>query len=214
MQDLTMTRRLPAALAPVGLLAFCLPVLMIGGVIVWSLATGNGALADPADNVRRAGYPLALTLHIAGGMAMLALGIVQVTPALRHRFPRWHRWSGRLLVAGGLAIALSGLGMNASPAAKADSLAYNTAQTLAALALMGCLVAGVTAIRRKSVSRHRVWMVRAYALSLGAATQTVALLPVFVIFGPPSGLVSDAVLIAAWPVNLLIANLVSRKAVP
>jgi uncharacterized membrane protein len=206
-------RSTPAALAPLGLLLFSLPVILVSAIALWSVVSGTpNAMTDAADTLRHARHPLAFALHISGGIAMLALGIVQITPVLRRRFPRWHRWSGRVLVLGGFAFALTGLGLNASTAAMDNSLAYDTAQTIAALALMACLTAGVLAIRRKSIARHRVWMARAYALALGAATQTIALLPVFLIFGPPTGVISDTILIAAWPFNLAVAEYALRKA--
>jgi uncharacterized membrane protein len=43
------------------------------------------------------------------------------------------------------------------------------------MALSLCL--GVAAIRRRDISRHRAWMLRAYALGLGTGTQVVTLLP-------------------------------------
>lgn len=207
-----MLRSPPAALAPLGLLLLCLPVLAISTAILWSLLSGTDPLADPEAVLRRAEYPSPLTLHILGGIALLALGAAQVTPALRRRYPRWHVHSGRFLVGAGFAMAMTGLLMNAHPAAQDDSLAYDAAQTLAALGLMACLALGLRAARRRNIPRHRVWMARAYALSLGAATQTILILPVALAFGPPTGALSDAVLIAAWPLNLFVAELLLRKA--
>ena len=201
-----------AALTPFGLLLVCLPTLLVSATVLWALfAGGEGTLTSAADTLRYAQYPRALALHAVAGMAMLGLGIVQITPALRRRFPRWHRWSGRLLVLGGFGFALTGLVMNANAAAPAGTFAYDVAQTLAALGLMACLTAGVVAIRRRAVARHRAWMLRAYAISMGAATQTIALLPVFLLIGPPTGLISNLVLIGAWPFNLCIAEWVIRR---
>jgi uncharacterized membrane protein len=205
-------RRWAAVLMPLGLLIYALPVLLVSGIVLYTLLVGGeGTLTDPADTLRRARNPQALAVHIIGGLALSVMCIIQITPGLRLRYPRWHRWSGRGLVVAGVALALTGLLLNASPAAMAASVAYDMAQNVAAVALIGCLIAGVIAIRRKAVARHRVWMIRSYAICLAAATQTIALLPVFLVFGPPNGLVSDIVVIGAWPFNLLVGEWAMRR---
>lgn len=201
-------------LATPALLLLSLPVLLISALVLASVISGAGnAINEPADVLRHASYPLSLTAHILGGMAMLTLGLLQITPAIRHRFPRWHRWAGRALVAWGTGIALTSLVMNASAKAMPDSLAHNLAQNLAAVGLIVCLAAGVIAIRRRSIARHRVWMVRAYALAFGAATQTLLLFPVFLLSGVPTGPVADTVFVGAWVINLIVAEAVLRRPV-
>lgn len=37
--------------------------------------------------------------------------------------------------------------------------------------MAACLVLGFTAIRRRDIAAHRAWMIRAYAIGLGAGTQ-------------------------------------------
>jgi len=202
-------------LAAPSLLLLSLPVLLISGLVLTSVVTGAGnSLNEPADLARHAAYPLSLGVHILGGIAMLTLGILQITPAFRCRFPRWHRFAGRLLVAGGIGIALTGLAMNASANAAPNSLVHNLAQDVVAVGLIFCLAAGIIAIRRKAVARHRVWMVRAYALTLGAATQTLLLFPVFLLVGVPTGPLADTVFVGAWAINLTVAEIFLRRPPP
>ena len=40
-----------------------------------------------------------------------------------------------------------------------------------ASAMAVCVVLGFAAIRRRDIAAHRAWMIRAYALALGAGTQ-------------------------------------------
>ena len=100
--------------------------------------------------------------------------------------------------------------MNASPGAQTDSVLYDVTQNVMAVVFLTVLFLGLRAIRQRRVADHRAWMMRSYAITLGAATQTVLLLPVFLLFGPPQGLLVDLVFISAWGVNLAVAEWVIR----
>jgi uncharacterized membrane protein len=208
-----MTRPPRAALPRLALFLLACPPVLIGLASLLALADGQpGAIARAQDLHRWASYPLALTAHILGGSAMLMLGLVQISPGLRRRFPAWHRRAGALVIAGGIAFALSGLWMNATLQAPGNSRLYDTAQDAAAVALLGLLGLGVSAIRRRDIAGHRAWMLRAYALGMGAATQTALLFPLFLATGkPPAGPLADLVLIGAWPLNLAIAEIALRR---
>ena len=52
-------------------------------------------------------------------------------------------------------------------------------------AMIMSIVLGFTAIRRGDVTRHRVWMMRGYAIGLGAGTQAQILMAGELIAGPP-----------------------------
>ena len=187
-----------------------LPVLTGWAVLSAMWQGGTGVFSDPADILRRQSYPVAIVGHIIGGSAMLILGFTQFSTALRRRFPRLHVWLGRGLVVAGMGFALFGLAMNASPQAQADSALYNTSQNVMAVAYLCILGLGIRAIRQGRVADHRAWMMRGYAITLGVATQTLLLLPVFVMFGPPMGLLSDLVVILAWAFNLAVAEGIIR----
>lgn len=67
-----------------------------------------------------------------------------------------------------------------------------------------------TAIRRRDITRHQQWMIRAYALSLGAATQIFTLGFGQSIFGDNE--TGTALLTgAAWVINLAVAEWVIRR---
>jgi hypothetical protein len=74
------------------------------------------------------------------------------------------------------------------------------------------LVLGFSAIRRRDIAAHRAWMIRAYALGLGAGTQIFT-----ESFGEAAlgtGDVSKAVsLSAGWIVNAVVAEWVIRRPV-
>ena len=206
-----MLRPIFAALPRFALFLLAMIPVLTGVVILLSMRDGSvNALSEPQDILRRQSYSFSMIGHIIGGSAMLILGFAQFSSRLRRNFPAWHRWSGRVLVALGVVFALTALRMNFSDQAMAGSALHDAAQNLAALAFLATLGLGVAEIRRGEVARHRVWMMRSYALALGAATQTVLLLPVFLILGSVEGLGYDLVFIAGWLVNLAVAEFLLR----
>jgi len=72
-------------------------------------------------------------------------------------------------------------------------------------------VLGFTAIRQRDVRRHRAWMLRGYAIGLGAGTQALTLLTGELILGPPSELSRALLMGAAWVINLAVAEWIIRK---
>lgn len=204
--------RVSAALPRIALFLLTLGPVLTGAAILVSMRQGSlDTFTEPADLIRRASYPWAMTAHILGGTALLLLGLAQFSTRLRRAAPTLHRWTGRLLVLTGGGMALSGLWMNASTAAMPDTWLHDAAQNVAAVLLLGCLGLGLAAIRRGQVPAHRAWMMRSYALALGAGTQTLLLLPYFLLIGPPVGLGADLVFIAAWVLNLSVAEMRLRR---
>ena len=79
-------------------------------------------------------------------------------------------------------------------------------------ALIAALVRGVAAARAHELHRHRVWMIRAYAIGMGAATVSLIMFPIFVATGePPAGLLSDLVFVGSWVINIAIGEWVIRR---
>jgi hypothetical protein len=73
-------------------------------------------------------------------------------------------------------------------------------------AMVGSIVLGVAAIRRRDVRGHRTWMTRGYALGLGAGTQALTLGLGEAVAGPPSELSRALLIGAAWVINLAVAE--------
>lgn len=195
-----------------GLFLLALPPVLIGGFALTSMATGGlNAVSDQADLARRASYPLAMVLHVVGGSAMLILGLTQFSASLRRRAPRLHRWLGRALLALGAGFALSGLWMNASPLALPESQLHDGAQNIMSAAFLAVAALGLAAARRRDFPAHRAWMLRAYAISIGAGTQTLILFPVFLLVGEVQGLAADLAFIGAWVLNLIVAEALIQR---
>lgn len=68
------------------------------------------------------------------------------------------------------------------------------------------IVLGFAAIRRGDVKRHREWMIRGYAIGLGAGTQVLTLMVGGLIAGQPNELSRALLMGAAWVINLAVAE--------
>ncbi len=73
------------------------------------------------------------------------------------------------------------------------------------------IVLGYAAIRRGDVIQHRAWMMRGYAIGLGAGTQVLTQLAGSLIIVPPSELSGALLKGAGWVINLAVAERAIRK---
>jgi SAM-dependent methyltransferase/uncharacterized membrane protein len=163
-------------------------------------------------NARFAASPLPVVLHIVSVSIFAILGAFQFSTGLRRRKPGWHRAAGRLVVACGLLVGLSGLWLTLfySHPDGSQPLLY-ALRLLFGSAMVVSILLGFAAILRRDVNRHRAWMTRGYAIGLGAGTQALTLLVGEVILGPPTELSRALLMGAAWVINLAVAEWVIRK---
>lgn len=195
---------IPTALLALGLIPMAAGLVRLRQV-------GLGADITP-ENARFLAAPLPVVLHIVSASLFSVFGALQLAPCLRRRKPDWHRWVGRALVPCGLAVALSGLWMTQfyprgieSPASFDGPFVY-AMRLLAgsAMALFICL--GLAAVLRHDIPRHRAWMMRAYALGLGAGTQVLSHVPWF-LFPSIQGEVARSLFMGAgWAINVAVAE--------
>lgn len=125
-----------------------------------------------------------LWTHLAGGALTILLGPVQFLTQWPRAHGRVHRWSGRVYLVGMLVAATGATGLIAtSPAPFSIRLAF----AATAWAWLLTALAGLVLIRRGQVQRHRVWMIRAYLVTLAPVTFRVFLHwpAVFTVMPPP-----------------------------
>jgi uncharacterized membrane protein len=106
--------------------------------------------------------------HIVPAAIYLLLLPLQFIRRIRTRYPRFHRWNGRILVALGIVVVISALALSRTNSIGGVNEAAAT--TLYALLLLWFLVAGFRSARRRDFTTHRQWMLRAYGVTLGIAT--------------------------------------------
>ncbi len=183
--------------------------LISGGLRLTQMAGGPEII--PA-NPRFLASPLPVVLHIVSVTVYSILGAFQFANSIRRRWPGWHRWAGRLLVPTGLLVGLSALWMTLfyARAEGTGDLLYGI-RLLFGSAMVLSIVLGYVTIRQRDVIRHRAWMMRGYAIGLGAGTQVLTLLIGELAAGPPVGLSHALLMGAGWAINLAVAEWVIRK---
>ena len=170
-----------------------------------------GAEITPA-NARFFASPLPVVVHIVCASLYAILGAFQFATSIRRRWPVWHRWAGRLLVVCGLLVGSSALWMTLfyqfpvidGDFLKAQRLLFGSGMTVS-------IILAYVAIRRGNVKKHRVWMMRAYAIGMAAGTQTLTLIAGELIAGKPNELSRALLMGAAWVINLTVAEWIIRK---
>jgi uncharacterized membrane protein len=171
----------------------------------------GGAPITPA-NARFFASPLPVVLHIVSASVYSILGAFQFAAGFRRRRPGWHRAAGRLLVPTGLLVGLSALWMTLFyPRLDGTGDLLYAMRLLFGSAMVLSIVLGFAAIRRRDVTGHRAWMMRGYAIGLGAGTQVLTLLAGELIVGPPGELSHGLLMGAGWAINLAVAEWVIRK---
>jgi hypothetical protein len=71
---------------------------------------------------------------------------------------------------------------------------------------------GIDAIRRRAFGAHGEWMLRAFAIGLGAGTQVFTHLPWFVLVNRTPGELPRGVMMGAgWLINIVVAEYVIRR---
>jgi uncharacterized membrane protein len=205
MTSASSTWRVPIALVALG------TVPVIAGSL--RLVELSGAAATMPSNPRYAASPWPVVVHIVCATVFAMLGAVQFSPRFRRRRPGWHRRAGRVLVVAGLGVALSALWLNQFfPKAGAAREVLYPLRMLFGVAMLATIVLGFSAARRRDFARHRVWMIRSYAIGLVAGTQVFTLGFGGMIFGHAA--VTTALLMAAaWAINLAVAEWALRRPV-
>jgi uncharacterized membrane protein len=198
-----------AWLVPAGLVLLSLVPAAAGTARLVELASGPQVTAA---NERFATMPLPVMLHIIAVIPFSILGAFQFSAELRRRHRAWHRTAGKLLVPLGLVAALTGLWMTVVyPWANNDGEAVYVMRLLFGSAMAASIVLAIVAIRRRDFSAHGEWMIRGYAIGLGAGTQVLTHLPWFILIGTPEELSRAVLMGAGWVINVVIAEWIIRR---
>jgi uncharacterized membrane protein len=152
-------------------------------------------------------------LHIIAVTLFSLLGAFQFAPALRRRFPRWHRRAGRVVVPTGLVAALTGLWMaHFYVLPPTDGAALYLMRLIVGGWMIVALAMGYRAIRRRAVGAHSDWMLRGYAIGMGAGTQVLTSVPYFIAVGMPDTATRAVLMGAGWGINAAVAEwIIARR---
>jgi uncharacterized membrane protein len=204
-------RRVPTWRVPLALVALSLIPVVAGALRVTDVTTGSTFMPEDAHHPS---VPVALVVHIVSATVYSLVGAFQFSAGLRRRRPRWHRRAGRVLVPVGLAVAASAVWMTlVYPTEPGSGPLLFWSHLVFGLAMAACLSLGLAAVLGGDIRAHRAWMIRAYAIGLGAGTQVVTIGLGQAAFGTSTS-VTDAVTAAGWAVNLVVAEAIVRHQRP
>jgi uncharacterized membrane protein len=203
-----MTRRLTSpVVVPVALYFGTLLTILLALVQVVQIPLG----ALPEDSQRLGAAPVSHFMHVLGGATFGILGPVQFSRVLMHRYGLLHRVIGRVFVAAGAMISLSSISL-LWHFPDTHSVAMNSGRLLFGIALGVALVLAMQTIYKRDIIRHRNWMIRAYAIGIGATAVTMVFFPIYLITGePPTGLASDIAFLGAWTACVVFAEGLVRR---
>lgn len=206
----TTSSRRPAWLVPAGLILLSLVPAVAGTARLAELATGAEVTAA---NERFFAMPLPVMVHILAVIPYSLMGAFQFSAEFRRRHRTWHREAGKILVLLGLAAALSGLWMTVTyPWANNDGEAVYVERLVFGSAMALSIMLAIDAIRRRNFTAHGEWMIRGYAIGLGAGTQVITHLPFIILIGKPGELGRAIMLGAGWVINVIVAEWIIRAA--
>ena len=203
-----MERRSVSALSvPALLLVLSAIPLTIATVRLYQIPSGT----LPQDALYYIAMPVAHFGHVLAGALFCVLGPFQFGRVIAGRRGLLHRLAGRVFVAAGAVLVLSGLRLlwmlhgGSTPLIDitrlASGLGLGTALWIAVCAAIG-----------REAGRHRDWMIRAYAIGVGTTASGIVLFPIYLLTGvPPTGLGSDLIFVASWIGSIAAGEWVIRR---
>ncbi len=193
---------------PTGLIILSLVPAVAGSVRLVELSSSAEVTSA---NARFFASPLPVVLHIVSVMLDSLLGALQFAPGFRRRHRNWHRYAGRVLIPAGLISALTGLWMtHFYPWPAGDGEILYGLRLLFGSAMLLSLLLSIVAIWRRDFAQHGNWMMRGYAIGLGAGTQVLTLMPWFLLFGIPDEFTRALLMGAGWVINLAVVEWIIR----
>lgn len=212
-QTATSTPRRPhrtperAWLIPAGLVLLSLVPVVAGAMRLTELTVGAEITAS---NARFFTSPVPVIAHIISATVFCLLGAFQFVPRLRRGRPSWHRVAGRIVVPAGLIAGLSGMWMAVFyTRPELDMVVRLVFGTV----MVASILLAVRAVVRRDFASHRAWMIRGYAVGIGAGTQVFTTLPWVIANGgaSPEPTAAVALLAAGWIINLAVAEVAIRR---
>lgn len=107
-----------------------------------------------------------LGIHLFLAAVITFGGPIQFIPAIRNRFPAFHRWNGRIYFVTAFVISFAGLYMNTTRGAHGGVMGYLGNALNAVLIMAFSVIAWRTAMQRK-FKVHKRWALRAFLMVSG-----------------------------------------------
>ena len=110
------------------------------------------------------GHPmknLVVAIHLGSAVIILLSGAIQLIPAIRRRFPSFHRWNGRMYFMTAFTLSLAGLYMLWFRGSVGD-LSQHLGQSLDAILIMLCSAMALRYALARDFKTHRRWALRLF----------------------------------------------------
>lgn len=127
-----------------------------------------------------------MMLHLAGAVALIAAGALQLSPVLRRHAPRVHRGVGRAYLVVAASMSVGGLAMVWLRGAVGD-LSQHLAISLNALLILACAGVAWRHARAGRFDRHRRWALRLFLVVSGVWFFRIGLMAWLVVNQGPVG---------------------------
>ena len=199
-------------LIPAGLIVLALVPALGGASRLGQVAGGR----DTVENARFLAAPIPIVIHIVAAMIYSFVGAFQFSPGFRKQNRPWHRKAGKVLLVAAVLVASSGLWMTLTYTFPAnDGVAVFLERLVFGTAMLISIALGIGAILRRKYNEHGEWMIRAYAIGMGAGTQVLTHLPWFILVDLKPGLTPRAIMMGlGWVINVIFAEWVIRHGRP
>lgn len=157
--------------------------------------------------------PVPVVVHILGALVFGVFGILQFIKSARQTNLNVHRMLGKFVLIAGLAVAASGLWMSVFYDLPAqDGRGLQIVRVMVGLWMLTSLLVAFKAILLRRVACHQNWMIRAYAVAMGAGTQVFTHLPYQLLVGEVDALSKFWLMSLGWAINVVVAEwIIVRK---
>lgn len=160
---------------------------------------------------------LVVFLHVSLALVIMSGGALQLIPVVRRRWPRFHRWNGRIFLISVLVVSLGGLVMKATRGSGGASLPL-LGVTGNALVIVGCAAMALLHARARRFPQHRRWALRLFLAASGVWFFRIGLMFWIVVNGGPVGFdpktfrgpTIDVLSFAQYALPLLVLELTFR----
>jgi Predicted membrane protein (DUF2306)/Tetratricopeptide repeat len=146
----------------------------------WNKSITHGLV--PGDNMGN----FAVAMHLASAVAIMLSGGVQLMPAVRSRFPVFHRWNGRIYMLAAVALSGAGVYMHWIRGSVGDVI-QKVGGSLNALLIWLFAAVALRYALAHDFRTHRRWALRLFIVVSGSWFYRIALFLSFLIFKGPIG---------------------------
>lgn len=146
-------------------------VIGLGAFLVYVVVNYGIDILNPSDAVDKSSFipndtvgNIFLATHLSLAMLVISGGMLQLVPALRSRFPAFHRWNGRLFLVSAIACSLAGQYLIFTRDIPGNLIMDLGTSSAGILVLIFSVLTYKNA-RAKRFEKHRQWAIRLFMVA-------------------------------------------------